>query len=67
MAERANIILSKKDKLLYPEATQYLLYSNQWIPLIEKCTLQEKIRVGSVLDKECGGGLIMTAGLRHVA
>ncbi len=28
------------------------------IPLIEKCTLDEKIRIGSLLDKKCGGGQI---------
>ena len=34
------------------------MYSNQWIPLMEKCTLQEKVKLGSLLDKECGGGQI---------
>lgn len=63
MAERANIVLSKKDRMLYPEAKQYLLYSNQWIPLMEKCTLQEKISLGALLDKECDGGQIMHANV----
>ena len=57
-AERANVILSKKDSLLYPESEKYLIYSNQWIPLTENCTIDEKIKLGATLDKECGGGQI---------
>lgn len=59
MSERSNIVLCKKDRLLYPDAPTYLLYSNQWISLMEKCTIQEKIRLGAELDKECGGGQIL--------
>ena len=57
-AERANIVLCNKDNQLYPEYAQDFIYSNQWIPLMEKCTIQEKIRLGAILDKECGGGQI---------
>ena len=57
-AERANVILSQKDAILYPSKEQYFIYSNQWIPLMEKCTLNEKIKLGAKLDKECGGGQI---------
>lgn len=57
-AERANVILSQKDSILYPKKEQYFIYSNQWIPLMEKCTLNEKIKLGAKLDKECGGGQI---------
>ncbi len=57
-AERANVVLCKKDMSLYPDAEPYFIYSNQWIPLMEKCTLNEKIKLGSILDKECGGGQI---------
>lgn len=63
-AERANSILCFKDNLLHPEYEQDFLYSNQWIPLMENCTLQEKIRLGSVLDKECGGGQILHVNLQ---
>ena len=58
MSERSNVVLAKKDAALYPDSTQYMLYSNQWISLMEKCTIQEKIRLGAELDKECGGGQI---------
>lgn len=57
-AERANVVLCSKDNELYPGCTPYYIYSNQWIPLMERCTLEEKIRLGSILDKECGGGQI---------
>ncbi len=57
-AERANVVLSHKDSNLFPDKENYLIYSNQWIPLMEKCTLNEKIKLGSILDKECGGGQI---------
>lgn len=56
-AERANVVLCNKDNEIYQD-NQYFIYSNQWIPLIEKCTVDEKIKLGAVLDKECGGGQI---------
>lgn len=57
--ERAAVILCEKDNLLFPEQEEeYFIYSNQWIPLMQKCTLAEKIRLGSILDKKCGGGQI---------
>lgn len=36
----------------------YFILSNQWIPLMEKCTIQEKCRISSILDIKCGGGAI---------
>jgi ribonucleoside-triphosphate reductase len=57
-AERANVVLCNKDNELYSEIDEYFIYSNQWIPLMERCTLNEKIRLGAILDKECGGGQI---------
>lgn len=56
--ETCNIKLAIKDHLLYPESNEYYIYANQWIPLREECTLQEKIRLGALLDKKCGGGQI---------
>lgn len=58
-AERAASILYEKDKLLYPETPDRIMYSNQWISLDTKCTLKEKIRLSSALDKKCGGGNIL--------
>lgn len=56
--ERCAVILCKKDKLMYHTDESQLMYSNQWIPLVEKCTLNEKIKLGSLLDKKVGGGQI---------
>ena len=34
------------------------IYSNQWIPLTERCTINEKIRTAAILDNKCSGGAI---------
>lgn len=57
-AERANVVLCDKDNILYPQNVKDYIYSNQWVPLMESCTLQEKIKLGSILDIKCGGGQI---------
>ena len=57
-AERAAVILCAKDNLLYNTDGETFIYSNQWIPLTAKCTIQEKLRLSSILDKKCGGGAI---------
>lgn len=57
--ERCAVILCEKDNLLYPNNNGYFIYANQWIPLTEKCTIDEKIKLGSILDKKCGGGQIL--------
>lgn len=57
-AERCAVVLCAKDELLYANEYDDFIYSNQWIPLTESCTLQEKLRLGSILDVKCGGGQI---------
>lgn len=56
-AENCAGVICQADNLLY-EQNRYFIYSNQWIPLTEKCTIQEKCRLGSIFDKKCGGGCI---------
>ena len=56
-AERAAVILCQKDNKLY-DRTEKFIYSNQWIPLSEKCTIQEKLRLSAILDVKCSGGSI---------
>lgn len=56
-AERAAVILCQKDNLLYEKKDKFI-YSNQWIPLSSKCTLQEKLRTAAILDNKCSGGAI---------
>ena len=54
--ERAAAILMQKDQVFFPEEEYELpLYSNQWIPLGVKTTLQEKIRLSAELDRACSG------------
>lgn len=62
-SERAAAILYKKDKLLFPNIPDQTMYSNQWIALTDKCTIQEKVRLSSILDKKCGGGQILHCNL----
>ena len=56
-AENCAGVICTADNLLY-ENDKYFIYSNQWIPLMEKCTIQEKCRLGSLFDAKCGGGCI---------
>jgi ribonucleoside-triphosphate reductase len=56
-AENCAGVICQADNLLF-ETNRYFIYSNQWIPLMEKCTIQEKCRLGSLFDKKCGGGCI---------
>lgn len=61
-AERCAVILCQKDNLLYGDKGKFI-YSNQWIPLTERCTIQEKLRLSSILDKKCSGGAILHCNL----
>lgn len=56
-AERAACILCQKDNELY-DLNEKFIYSNQWIPLSTKCTIQEKLKLSAVLDAKCSGGAI---------
>lgn len=56
-AENCAGVICQADNLIY-EQNKYFIYSNQWIPLTEKCTIKEKCRLGSLFDKLCGGGCI---------
>lgn len=56
-AERAAVILYQKDNALF-DLDDKFIYSNQWIPLSTKCTIQEKLRLSAILDEKCSGGSI---------
>lgn len=56
-AERAAVNLCAKDNVMYGKNDDFI-YSNQWIPLTEKCTINEKIRTSAILDNKCSGGAI---------
>lgn len=55
--EKCAVVLCQKDNYLYNKDDKYI-YSNQWIPLTEKCTIREKLRVSAILDNKCSGGSI---------
>lgn len=56
-AEQAAVKLCAKDNILF-DVRDNFIYSNQWIPLTEKCTINEKIRTSAILDNKCSGGAI---------
>lgn len=56
-AEQAAVKLCAKDSILF-DVHEDAIYSNQWIPLTEKCTINEKIRTSAILDNKCSGGAI---------
>jgi len=56
-AENCAGVMATANNLLF-EKDDYYILSNQWIPLKEKCNIQEKCRLGSIFDKQCGGGTI---------
>ena len=56
-AEQAAVKLCAKDNMLF-DVHDNFIYSNQWIPLTAKCTINEKIRTASILDNKCSGGAI---------
>ena len=56
-AERAAVNLCGKDSILFGEK-EFDIYSNQWIPLTARCTINEKVRTASILDNKCSGGAI---------
>lgn len=56
-AERAAVILCGKDSTMF-SVDDFEIYSNQWIPLTAKCTINEKVRTAAILDNKCSGGAI---------
>lgn len=58
--ESACVKLAKKDKLTFGEGRVTTdCYSNQWIPLSEVCSINERSEYAAILDKLCGGGSIL--------
>ena len=58
--ESACVKLATKDALLYgEEAIGTGCYSNQWIPLSENRSINDRSKFAAELDKLCGGGSIL--------
>jgi ribonucleoside-triphosphate reductase len=63
-SESCSIKICKKDKLVFGEdCVDTYIYGNQWIPLNQQCDVMERIRVSSILDKACGGGVMLHINL----
>lgn len=61
-AESANVKLCKKDNIIYGSNDKFI-YSNQWTSLMAKCSINERIKLSSILDKKAGGGQILHINL----
>lgn len=57
--ESGAISCVKKDRLIYGNKVVNDLYSNQWLSLGKKSTLQEKVKSASKFDKNCSGGSML--------
>jgi ribonucleoside-triphosphate reductase len=63
-SESCSIKICKKDKLIFgQDCINTYIYGNQWIPLNQHCDVMERIRVSSVLDEACGGGVMCHVNL----
>jgi len=63
-SESCAIKICKKDKLIYGQnSIDTYIYGNQWIPLNKQCDATERVRVSSLLDKACGGGVMLHINL----
>lgn len=61
-AESANVKLCRKDNIIYDRDEDFI-YSNQWTSLMAKSSIQQRVRLSSVLDKKAGGGQILHISL----
>lgn len=61
-AESANVKLCRKDNLIYGLDKNFI-YSNQWTSLMAKCSMEERVKLSSILDKKAGGGQILHISL----
>lgn len=57
-AENVAIKLAEKDKLLKYNDDEYDFYSNQFVPLIHKATLLDRIEIQGLFDQHFSGGAI---------
>ena len=57
MSENSSIKLAQKDKLLKLQ-DEYELYSNQFIPLITKADMLDRIKLQGLFDSQFSGGAI---------
>jgi len=61
-AESCNIKLCKKDNIIYGRDEEFI-YSNQWTSLMANSTIEQRVKLSSILDKKAGGGQILHISL----
>lgn len=63
-SESCSIKICKKDKIIFgQDCIDTYIYGNQWIPLNQHCDVMERIKASSMLDKACGGGVMLHINL----
>lgn len=63
-SESCAIKICKKDKMVFgQDCVDTYIYGNQWIPLNQHCDAMERVRVSSILDEKCGGGVMLHINL----
>jgi len=66
--EQAAIKMCEADKMLYPDFAplqRTVLYSNQFIPLIEDCGISTRMQLQGVFDSRAQGGCIAHLNIDH--
>lgn len=66
--EQAAVKMRDCDALLFPDfrpLRDIRLYSNQFIPLTERCDISDRIRLQGLFDSRAQGGCIMHANVDH--
>jgi len=66
--EQAAIKMCEADKMLYPDFAplqRTVLYSNQFIPLIEDCDIYTRMRLQGIFDTRAQGGCIAHLNIDH--
>lgn len=59
--EKACVILANKDRIIFD--SDYMLYSNQWVPLFVDTLITSRIKYSSLFDKQVQGGAILHINL----
>lgn len=63
--ESAAVTFAKKDSILFENANQYKLYSNQFIPLTKKTDIINRIKIQGEFDSMVGGGSVLFLNLEN--
>lgn len=54
--ENGALKIAAKNNLLY--GSEEYITGNQWVPLKDRATIEERVKMAGILDQKCGGGCI---------